>query len=44
MRADAEGFDIFKHASSPEVAPEHRFNPDLTEIAEVRRRGNVVGS
>jgi 6-phosphogluconate dehydrogenase len=44
MQAYAEGFDIMKHASSPEVAEEHRFNLDLTEIAEVWRRGSVVGS
>src|ERR1700676_4988464 len=42
MQAYAEGFDILKHANSPEVAEEHRFQFDLTEIAEVWRRGSVV--
>jgi 6-phosphogluconate dehydrogenase len=44
MQAYAEGFDIFKHANSKEVPEEHRFDLDLTEIAEVWRRGSVVGS
>jgi 6-phosphogluconate dehydrogenase len=44
MQAYAEGFDIMKHANSAEVAEEHRFQLDLTEIAEVWRRGSVVGS
>ena len=44
MQAYAEGFDIFKHANSKELPEEHRFNLDLAEIAEVWRRGSVVGS
>lgn len=44
MQAYAEGFDIMKHANSKDLAEEHRFNLDLTEIAEVWRRGSVVGS
>jgi len=44
MQAYAEGFDIMKHANSAEVTPENRFDLDLTEIAEVWRRGSVVGS
>jgi 6-phosphogluconate dehydrogenase len=44
MQAYAEGFDIMKHANSAEVAEENRFDLDLTEIAEVWRRGSVVGS
>jgi 6-phosphogluconate dehydrogenase len=44
MQAYAEGFDIFKHATSNELPEEHRFNLDLTAIAEVWRRGSVVGS
>jgi 6-phosphogluconate dehydrogenase len=44
MQAYAEGFDIMKHANSTEVSEEHRFQLDLTEIAEVWRRGSVVGS
>jgi 6-phosphogluconate dehydrogenase len=44
MQAYAEGFDIFKNANSPEVAEEHRFDLNLPDIAEVWRRGSVVGS
>jgi 6-phosphogluconate dehydrogenase len=44
MQAYAEGFDIMKFANSAEVAEEHRFTFDLPEIAEVWRRGSVVGS
>jgi len=44
MQAYAEGFDIIKNANSPQVAEEHRFDFDLPEIAEVWRRGSVVGS
>jgi 6-phosphogluconate dehydrogenase len=44
MQAYAEGFDVMKHANSPELPEEHRFDLDLTEIAEVWRRGSVVGS
>jgi 6-phosphogluconate dehydrogenase len=44
MQAYAEGFDIIKFANSPEVAEDHRFTFDLAEIAEVWRRGSVVGS
>jgi 6-phosphogluconate dehydrogenase len=44
MQAYAEGFDIMKNANSEQVAPEHRFELDLPEIAEVWRRGSVVGS
>jgi len=44
MQAYAEGFDIFRNASSKEVAEEHRFNLDIADIAEVWRRGSVVGS
>jgi 6-phosphogluconate dehydrogenase len=44
MQAYAEGFDIFRNANSKEVAEEHRYTLDLPEIAEVWRRGSVVGS
>ncbi len=44
MQAYAEGFDIMKHANSQDVPADHRFDLDLTEIAEVWRRGSVVGS
>ena len=44
MQAYAEGFDVMKHANSSEVAEENRYNLDLPEIAELWRRGSVVGS
>ena len=44
MQAYAEGFDIFKNANSKELPEEQRFDLDLAEIAEVWRRGSVVGS
>ena len=44
MQAYAEGFDIFRNANSKELPEEHRFDLDLPEIAEVWRRGSVVGS
>ncbi len=44
MQAYAEGFDIFKNANSKEVAPEHRYELNNADIAEVWRRGSVVGS
>jgi 6-phosphogluconate dehydrogenase len=44
MQAYAEGFDIMKHAASKELPEEHRFQLELTDIAEVWRRGSVVGS
>ena len=45
MQAYGEGFDIFKNASSKEVVdPDHRYDLNLAEIAEVWRRGSVVSS
>ena len=44
MQAYAEGFDIFRNANSKELPEEHRYDLDLAEIAEVWRRGSVVGS
>jgi 6-phosphogluconate dehydrogenase len=44
MQAYAEGFDIFKNATSKEVPEEHRYDLNLPEIAEVWRRGSVVSS
>jgi 6-phosphogluconate dehydrogenase len=44
MEAFAEGFDIFKNANSHELAPEYRYDLDVSEIAEVWRRGSVVAS
>src|SRR5215470_17373715 len=44
MQAYAEGFDIFRNANSKELFSEHRYELDLKEIAEVWRRGSVIGS
>jgi 6-phosphogluconate dehydrogenase len=44
MQAYAEGFDIFRNATSKEVPEEHRYDLNLADIAEVWRRGSVVGS
>ena len=44
MQAYAEGFDIFKNANSKELPEEHRFELNLPDIAEVWRRGSVIGS
>jgi 6-phosphogluconate dehydrogenase len=44
MQAYAEGFDIFQSANSQEVDPAHRFTLNCADIAEVWRRGSVVGS
>lgn len=44
MQAYAEGFDILRNASSPALPPEHRFDLDIADIAEVWRRGSVITS
>jgi 6-phosphogluconate dehydrogenase len=44
MQAYAEGFDIFRHASSKHLPDDMRYDLNLAEIAEVWRRGSVVGS
>ena len=44
MQAYAEGFDIFRNANCKDLPENHRFELDLPEIAEVWRRGSVVGS
>ncbi len=44
MQAYAEGFDIFRNATSKELPEEHRYDLDLADIAEVWRRGSVVSS
>src|SRR5207237_4823998 len=44
MQADAEGFDIFKNATSKELPEEIRYDLNLPDIAEVWRRGSVVSS
>jgi 6-phosphogluconate dehydrogenase len=44
MQAYAEGFEIMQKANSKEVPEERRFDLDLTDIAEVWRRGSVISS
>jgi 6-phosphogluconate dehydrogenase len=44
MQAYAEGFDIFRHANSEDVAQDYRYTFNLADIAEVWRRGSVVSS
>ncbi|MFQ5858191.1 MAG: phosphogluconate dehydrogenase (NAD(+)-dependent, decarboxylating), partial [Anaerolineae bacterium] len=44
MQAYAEGFDILRNAGSKEISENHRYDLNLTDIAEVWRRGSVVGS
>lgn len=44
MQAYAEGFDIFRSANSDELPAAHRYNLNTADIAEVWRRGSVVGS
>src|SRR4030095_5341863 len=44
MQAYAEGFDVLRGAAGPAGAPEHRYQLDVGEIAELWRRGSVVGS
>ena len=43
-QAFGEGFDIMKNAVSKDLAPEHRYDLQLGEIAELWRRGSVVSS
>src|ERR1700751_2224523 len=44
MQAYAEGFDIFKNATSKELPEDIRFDLNLPDIAEVWRRGSVISS
>jgi 6-phosphogluconate dehydrogenase len=44
MQALAEGFDIMRGANNATVAPDHRFELPVAEIAEVWRRGSVLSS
>jgi 6-phosphogluconate dehydrogenase len=44
MQAYAEGFDIFKNAGSKELPADQRYDLNVADIAEVWRRGSVVGS
>lgn len=44
MQAYAEGFHILQQANSQELPEEHRFDFNVADIAELWRRGSVVGS
>src|SRR5215470_6398460 len=44
MQAYAEGFEILKEASSKALPEAERFDLNLTDIAEVWRRGSVITS
>lgn len=44
MQAYAEGFDILKQRSKPDLPDGMRFDLNLSDIAEVWRRGSVISS
>jgi 6-phosphogluconate dehydrogenase len=44
MQAFAEGFDILRTKNSDKLAEEDRFDLNVTDIAEVWRRGSVISS
>ena len=44
MQAYAEGFDILKSKNSERLPEDERFDLNLTDIAEVWRRGSVISS
>jgi 6-phosphogluconate dehydrogenase len=44
MQAYAEGFDILKSKVSDQLPEDERFDLNLTDIAEVWRRGSVISS
>lgn len=44
MQAYAEGFDILAKRSSEHLVEEERFDINLTDVAEVWRRGSVISS
>jgi 6-phosphogluconate dehydrogenase len=44
MQAYAEGFDILKGKKSDKLPEDERFDLNLTDIAEVWRRGSVISS
>ncbi len=44
MQAYAEGFDILRNAGSEELPESHRYDFNMADVAEVWRRGSVVGS
>ncbi len=44
MQAYAEGFDILVHKDSKELPEDERFTLNISDIAELWRRGSVIGS
>jgi 6-phosphogluconate dehydrogenase len=44
MQAYAEGFDILRNAVSQDLPEEHRYDFSVADVAEVWRRGSVIGS
>lgn len=44
MQAYAEGFNILRGAASEEIPEDQRYQLELPDIAEVWRRGSVIGS
>jgi 6-phosphogluconate dehydrogenase len=44
MQAYAEGFDIFRNATSKDLPEDMRYDLNLPDIAEVWRRGSVISS
>jgi 6-phosphogluconate dehydrogenase len=44
MQAYAEGFNILRGAASDQLPADQRFHVDLPDVAEVWRRGSVIGS
>ncbi|HEX7362994.1 MAG TPA: 6-phosphogluconate dehydrogenase (decarboxylating), partial [Bryobacteraceae bacterium] len=44
MQAYAEGFDLLAHKNSDKLPENERFQLNVADIAEVWRRGSVVGS
>ncbi len=44
MQAYAEGFDIIRNANSKDLPEELRYEMNVADIAELWRRGSVVGS
>lgn len=44
MQAYAEGFDILVHKDSKELPEDERFTLNVSDIAELWRRGSVIGS
>jgi 6-phosphogluconate dehydrogenase len=44
MQAYAEGFDILRNKDSKDLPEDQRFTLNLTDIAEVWRRGSVIAS